>query len=52
MVKRKGYLAWCEGRERFQLSAVDIELRFLENIYVGHEWGSIGCFLASLYVNL
>ena len=51
MVKRKGYLAWCEGRERFQLSVVDI-LRFLENIYVGHEWGSKGCFLASLYVKL
>jgi len=37
-------LAWYEGRERFQLSAAYIELRFLGNIYVGHEWGSKGCF--------
>ena len=40
----KGYLAWCEARERFQLSAIDIELIFLGNIYVGHEWGSKSCF--------
>ena len=39
-----GYLAWCEARERFQLSAIDIELIFLGNIYVGHEWGSKSCF--------
>ena len=32
-----GYLAWCEGRERFQLSATDIEPRFLWNMYVGYE---------------
>ena len=44
MVRRKGYLAWCERRKRFQLSAANIELKFLGNIYVGHEWGSIGCF--------
>ena len=40
----KGYLAWCEARESFQFSAIDIELIFLENIYVGHEWGSKSCF--------
>ena len=35
--KGKGYLAWCEGREKLQLSAANIKLRFLGNIYV---WGT------------
>ena len=30
--------------ERFQLNAANVELRFSENVYVGHEQGSIGCF--------
>ena len=41
--EKKGVI-WCEGRERFLLNAVDIEPRFLWDMYVGYEWGSKGCF--------
>ena len=40
------------GGERFQLSATHIELRFLEYLYVGHEWCSIGYFWVSGYLSL
>ena len=40
-------MEWCEGRERFQLSVANIELRFLGNIYIYiyiyiYIWGTNG----------
>ena len=37
-------IGWNEGRQRFQLIAAHVELRFLEYLYVGHEWCSVGYF--------
>ena len=44
--KGKGYLTCCEGRERFQLSATNIELRFLGNIYMWGTNGIVGTILS------
>ena len=37
-------IGWNEWGERFQLNAANVELKFLGNIYVGHEQDSIGYF--------
>ena len=42
--EERGYLAWYEGRERFQLSVAVVEPRFLWNIYVEYVWCSKGYF--------
>ena len=45
-------MGWNEGRERFQLSATHIELRFLEYLYVEHEWFSVGYFGVNGYLSM
>ena len=46
--EERGHSAWCEGRERFQLSAANVELGFLDIYIYIYIWGMNGVVWAIL----